>query len=205
MDAETSNLLTIGLNAVAAFAAAASAIGAFWTIKRATSIANSQQKAADTARANERLLDHAVITLERAYSAFAGNSPDSNPPPDSRVGWLTAARLLLEYKNAKARMTDPLLIQECDSHEDHWRLKFYLKLSTIERDRTYYTQAARIEKTSAVIITAFSEWPEGKPDPIDVYDSARDAMSKLKLNLRRSHPLRWYVDPVNMPGTEPQD
>jgi len=167
-------------DAIAAFAGAGSAIAALWTIKKA---ANERE--------NERLLSYAVVTLERAFAALIGQSaPDAIPPPD-RLGWLTAARLIEEYKTAKTRLKDPLILQECNSHEEHWRNQFRTRLELIsERPMDYYTQRGfgnEIQKTSAIIVHNFADWPEGKADELDKYLNTDDAIKKLSLS------KKWFV------------
>lgn len=163
-------------NLVAATAGAASAFAAFWTIRRASK-----------ARANERYLDYAVTTLERAFSALMGRSEAGALPPSDRLGWLTSARLIEEYKSAKKRIKDPIILQECESHEEHWRNQFHLALSPLENiSPEYYSPGkgakkdkAPIHDVSAIIIHAFASWPKGKADPIDAYETTEVAISKL--------------------------
>ncbi|WP_348971417.1 hypothetical protein [Pseudomonas atacamensis] len=156
-------------NTVAAFAGAGSAFAAVWTIKKSAS-----------ARENERLLGNAVTTLERAYRALCGQSDSSSLPPSDRVAWLTAARLIEDYKDAKKRLKDPLIIQECEAHEEHWRHQFYLKLTPLSMGHLDYYQG--LYEISAIIVHAFASWPTGKADPVDRYASINEARSELKID-----------------------
>ena len=177
-----------GASTVAAFAGAGSALAAVWTIRLSA-----------RARENERLLGNAVTTLERAYLALCGQTDRSSLPPSDRVGWLTAARLIEDYKDAKKRLKDPLIIRECEAHEEHWRHQFYLKLEPLSLGRVaYYTENSNtlsgvIDKASAIIVHAFATWPEDKIDPLKKYTSKNDAESKLKISQKWSS-LRFYVD-----------
>ncbi|QXI45149.1 hypothetical protein HU734_010430 [Pseudomonas wayambapalatensis] len=166
--------------AIAAIAASASALFAAITI-----ISTAR------ARSNERLLEHAIETLERAYSSLVGNSQDGKIPVADRLAWLTSARLIEEYKSAKKRISSALIRQECESHEEHWRHQFYLKLKNLSGgDINYYSKNGSIEcinPVSAVIIHAFADWPEGKKDPLRKYRDEKDAVAKLK-------PMaRWFI------------
>ncbi|WJD60580.1 hypothetical protein [Pseudomonas kurunegalensis] len=173
IDAETTTIVTLALSAASAIAASASAFGAFWTIRRNSLNLREERKAADEVRENERLLNHAASTLERAFSALMGGNQELAFPPSDRLAWLTSARLILDYKKTKHRISSPLLIQECEGHEEHWRHQFYLKLNEINRLPQGYYATGEIQKSSAVIVHAFSDWPEGKVDeiPVDFSDA----------------------------------
>jgi hypothetical protein len=194
-------------NTIAAFAGAASAIAAFRAIRRndenlrierknADDARRDEQRRSDEIRENERLLNHATTTLERAFLALRGPDTSITHPPRNRLNWLTAARLIEEYKKTKARMRDPLLLQECESHEEHWRHQFYLKLIPLADGHPDYFQHStdsenNIQPTSAVVVHAFASWPEGKTDPLRIYRSETDAIEKLGIefywfNLQRA-------------------
>ena len=171
---------------VAAFAGAGSAIAAIWTIKKS-----------DRVRENERLLAYSVLTLERSFTALVGQSAQDSAPPPDRLGWLTAARLIEEYKSAKTRLKDPIIVQECNSHEEHWRNQFRARLELIPYDPArYFTIRGfgnEVQKTSAVIIHSFATWPDGKIDDLDKYLNTADAINKLGIsNLWVG--LRQYCD-----------
>lgn len=160
---------------VAAFAGAGSAIAAVLTIKKN-----------DRARENERLLAYAVLTLERAFGALVGESSRNEIPPPDRLGWLTAARLIEEYKSAKTRLKDELILQECNSHEEHWRNQFRARLELIPFDpERYFTSEGfgrEVQKTSAVIVHCFAAWPNDKVDELDKYLNTEDAINKLGIS-----------------------
>lgn len=185
-------------NAIAAFAGAASAIAAFRAIGRndknlrierkyADDARRDEQRRSDEIRENERLLNHATTTLERAFLALRGPDASITHPPRNRLNWLTAARLIEEYKKTKARMKDPLLLQECESHEEHWRHQFYLKLTPLADGYADYFQHStdsgnNIQLTSAVVVHAFASWPKGKLDPLSIYQSEKDAAEELGID-----------------------
>ena len=171
-------------NLVAATAGAASAFAAFWTIRHASK-----------ARENERYLGYAVTTLERAFSALIGRSAADALPPSDRIGWLTAARLIEEYKSAKTRIKDRIILQECESHEDHWRHQFYLRLAPLAIGRVaYYSEGSdSIDPTSAIVVHAFASWPENKLDPIKRYRTYNEALERLQIHPKWAS-LEWYVN-----------
>lgn len=166
-------------NTLAAFAGAGSALAAFLTIKRAAA-----------SRENDRLLVHAVTTLERAFATLVGDSQRGSNPPADRLNWLTAARLIEDYKLAKRRVSDPLILQECESHEEHWRHQFYLRLVNLAGGTPEYYACARgggIVPLSAIIIHSFADWPPGHPDPLDRYHDASAAAEQLQLS------QKWFA------------
>jgi len=78
-----------------------------------------------------------------------GGSTNLNKPTKNRLSWLTAARLIEEFKATKERITDPLLSQECLSHETHWRLQFARKLEALGIGHPdYFKQAGKIQNLS---------------------------------------------------------
>ncbi|MFM9487897.1 hypothetical protein [Pseudomonas monachiensis] len=168
--------------AVSAITSAISARAAYRAIKQNDLLHSNEQKSTDAQRENTRLFDHAIMTLERAFMALMGGDPTWNVPPKSRLNWLTAARLIEEFKNTKERISDPLLVQECLSHEAHWRLQFARKLEELGTGHPdYFKQSGkvRIHLTSAVIVCAFSEWMKELDDAIDERGSPLQAVETL--------------------------
>jgi hypothetical protein len=165
---------------LAALAGAASAIAAFWTIKAT----------ADT-KENERLLKHATQTLERAYEAIADGN-DRVPPDADRIAWLTAARLIIEYRETKKRISDKSIFRECESHEEYWRHKFYIWLSPLETVAVGFYHAGPIDKRSAVVVHSFADWPNDRVDPLSQYETPKAAIDSLGLSLMW-RTLRTYL------------
>lgn len=121
---------------------------------------------------DQLLVAQMILSLERAYQALA---PDQGAaaPVRSRVAWLTSARHLETYRALKRRLRTKLGRLLADDHEEYWRHRTYILLDGIEH-YTYYGHAGcqevegeTIDPTSAAVILAFSDWPEGRPDPID--------------------------------------
>jgi len=186
-------------NTIAAIAGAGSALAAFLTIRKSTA---SSEKAAAT-RENERLLTHAVTTLERSFSALVGSSQNGTIPPANYLNWLTAARLIEEYKATKIRISDSLILQECESHEEHWRHQFFIRLFNLAgRTREYYSKATggEICPVSAVIIHSFADRPYSRTDPLSKYPCARIAAEDLNLS-DSWYALREYCELTNQRGT----
>jgi hypothetical protein len=172
-------VMTIGdwANVAAAFAGAMSAGLAFLTIRKSVN-----------ERRDDRLLPFAVKTLERAYESLVGDTRDI-PPKPNRLAWLTAARLIEDYKRAKVRIRDKVALEELEGHEEHWRHQFYLALAPLEKcqpefysgsDKTTFFD--QIPKVTAIIIHAFASWPEHKVDPLDTYKNPKDAEERLGVN-----------------------
>jgi hypothetical protein len=157
----------------AAYAGAASAVFAAITIRSTAK-----------ARKNERLLGDAVRTLERSFIALVNQTPPGQIPPNDRLGWLTSARLIEQYKDAKKLINDAVILRECQSHEEHWRHQFYLRLESLAGGSLeYYSKGGSVEcinQVSAVIVHSFADWERGKEDPLKKYKDAQDAVTKLK-------------------------
>lgn len=163
-----------------ACAGALSAFFAFLTIRKSVN-----------ERRDDRLLNYAVKTLERAYESLVGN-PRTVPPLASRLAWLTTARLLEDYKKVKSRIHDKVALEELEGHEEHWRHQFFLALTPLEDVNLEYYSSGQgprrspIHDISAIIIHAFASWPDGKNDPVEAYKSREDAISKLGV-------AKWWI------------
>lgn len=177
MDDLTWKVIVDTAQTVAAFAGALSAIFAWRTIR-----------ASSKDRKNNHLLHHAKTSLERSFQALCGDTQANSAPPHDRTAWLASARLIEEYKVAKQRITDNLTLQECESHEEHWRHQFYVRLKLIQDGPAGFfsprPRGEEIQKTSAIIIHAFATWPKDKVDPLRKFKSHEDAVDKLGIHLR---------------------
>lgn len=191
------NSIAAFAGALSAIAGSLSAIAAFRAIKRndknhAITIANAEkakakeERTTNERRENERLLKHAVTTMERAYLVLRGPDPQAPIPPQSRLNWLTAARLIEEYRATKGEIKDSQLYRECESHEEHWRHQVYLLLKPLATGNPDYfrsgSSSETIQSVSAVIVHSFADWPEGKKDPLSVYGSIGDATAKFGIS-----------------------
>lgn len=96
------------------------------------------------------------------------------PPQKNRLNWLTSARHILRYKRLKSNLVGTHLLV-CDEIEEFWRYRFYIAVEPLENKFGYYdspgakTQDAAkaiIDPKSALVILAFSDWPEGRVDPL---------------------------------------
>ena len=139
-------------------------------------------------RSDERLASFAIRTLERAYQSLVGAGYVAGPVPADRLAWLNSARLIEQYKDAKRRIKSPVVLHECEGHEEYWRHQFYLALQPTSRVAVDYfsaplTGVPPIHEISAVVVHAFATWPEGKSDPLDSYKNKDDAVSKLNVHL----------------------
>lgn len=186
METETATYISYALSTVSAIAAAASAFGAFYTIKKTGQNSRIERDADGQAREDDRLLNHAKTTLERAYLALRGPSARATEPPRDRLNWLTSARLIEEYKATKKRITSDFTMRECESDEEHWRHQFYLLISPVAKRlggidyyRRISDQELGIDPVSAIIVKAFATWPEDRDDPLNKYKSPQDAANKL--------------------------
>ena len=160
-------------NFVAAFSGSAAAVAAFLTIR------NSARE-----RTDERMAGYALRSLERAYEALVGSDDlRQKPPVSDRLAWLTSARLIEQYKDAKQKIKNPIVLHECEGHEEHWRHQFYLALAPLENISPEFYSSRKgkgpIHDVSAIIIHAFASWPDGKDDPIDAFKNSEVAISKL--------------------------
>lgn len=149
---------------------------------------------------NNELLMQAVLSLDRAYKALSNDGKNVKPPIADRLNWLTCARHIESYKAVKAQISTKLHRLLCEEHEEFWRHHFYLCLDipNIQLSSYYSEQPAPnrrpgIEPRSALIIYAFTRWPENKLDPIDAGD--------VKRLMREYEPLRGNIGLRDYIGT----
>lgn len=151
-------------------------------------------------RKNSHLLNYSKTTMERAFFALCDGVAAGYHPPANRVAWLAAARLIEEYKKAKKRIKDPLTLEECESHEGHWRHQFYLRLDPLsETVPEYYGQprsATSIPPLAAIIVHDFAMWPDEKPDPLLAHELSKRAPEEWEAHLKWGA-LRQYIRNFN--------
>ena len=151
-------------------------------------------------RKNSHLLNYSKTTMERAFFALCDGVAAGYHPPANRVAWLAAARLIEAYKKAKKRIKDPLTLEECESHEGHWRHQFYLRLDPLsETVPEYYGQprsATSIPPLAAIIVHDFAMWPDEKPDPLLAHELSKRAPEEWEAHLKWGA-LRQYIRNFN--------
>lgn len=167
-----------------AFFAGLSAIFAAWQIYSA----NKRVK-------NERRLNYAVTSLERAYAVLTNDGTNKNFPRADRLAWLTCARLIEEFKTVKQELKNQPYLSECEGHEEHWRHQFYLSLQELALNSGYYriSETDCIEPISAMIIHSFADWPNGKKDPIDKFGNLTEAEDKIHIS-QKWFGLKVYLE-----------
>jgi len=155
------------------------------------------------------ILDQAVCSLGRAYSALTIDGSQTDPVPADRLNWLTAARSIEAYKALKSRVRVKVHRLIAEDHEEYWRHRFYLALRhPAYRQPSYYypwgkiheeaLQPEPIEPQSAIIVHAFAKWPKSRRDSIDHADFHRifSETDPRPGNIG----LRTYLDDLNVPG-----
>jgi len=162
-DSDGWNTLAASGSAIAAIAAV---VGIFLTLHTFKKTQQDKQ--------NDAILAQCEKSLVAAYDVLtAGGS--SIPPAQNRLNWLTSARHILRYRKLKERLSGTHLVI-CDESEEYWRHKFYIALQSLEMKYGYYDEfkvgderdlGRTIVPKSALVILAFSDWPEGRDDPLN--------------------------------------
>jgi len=124
------------------------------------------------AQKSQEMRDQAVLSLDRAYHILAGSTVAGRSPPSDRLSWLSAARLLVQYRRIKGKVTldeHKLVLEE---QEEYWRHRFYLLLEPTSYEGLSYYQGAGMGSglylESVAVIYRFVQWPEDRDDPIDI-------------------------------------
>jgi len=157
-----------GWNTLAAFgsaiAAIAAVVGIFLTLHTFKKTQHDKQ--------SDAILAQCEKSLEAAYDVLTGGG-SSIPPERNRLNWLTSARHILRYKKLKQSLTGSHLLI-CDEIEEFWRYRFYVAVEKLQDNYSYYQapvtpdpdMRSTIQSKSALVILAFSDWPENRIDPL---------------------------------------
>lgn len=162
-------------------------------------------------RQADLLAEIAVRHLERAWNALTVYNTQVSPPPADRLRWLTTARHIIEYKNTFELISDAGAQRRCQAEEAYWRQRFYEALHPLQMDFGYYPDWTKLvtltsrdlEKSSAVIVHRFADWPEGKPDAIDMAVQRYAEMTDPTQLSRRWAALRKALGLLE--GSQPQE
>lgn len=132
------------------------------------------------AKNNERLLLHAIQTLERTYNVLiSDNNKLSRKPRD----WNVAAEFILDYHRTKLLIDDKNLKEECNIHEKYWRHQFNRCLSLIDL-RFFDTENGaftdELHPYSVVIVFHFATWPRGEINPLSEFIGVKDVDKMLE-------------------------
>ena len=117
---------------------------------------------------DQKLLEEAALSLERAYDALNEGSEHSAPPQPSRLNWLACARHIQSFKWLKAKMTVSLYKDLCAEHEMFWQHQFYLRFTSNPVEYSYYFE--KLDSKSVLIVYAFAFAENDKPDAIGDVD-----------------------------------
>ena len=144
---------------------------------------------------DDELFAHAILALERSYSALMnGHEGDNHPRPD-RLNWLTSARLIEDYLATKKEIKTAEILRRCEGHEEFWRNQFYQRLEPLSLNMSYYSVQQSenpIYPTSAIVVHGFASWPNDKPDVLDKYEDKNAAIAAWGLSPRWAG-LRQYL------------
>jgi hypothetical protein len=154
-------------------------------------------------QSSQEILNQAVLSLERAYTALTNDGTETKPPAADRLNWLTAARHIERYKKLKAKLAFDTHRTVCEEHEEYWRHKVYVCLDAPHqlslayyKEKLHPERRAEIEPRSALVIHDFAKWPEGREDPIDRVD-IKTIMERNEI-LKGNHGLKQYLE--TLPG-----
>jgi hypothetical protein len=132
----------------------------------------------DSRNASKSYLDEALKLLERAEEIFTAGG--TAPPSNSRLHWLSTARMIVRYQQMKAKITQTDHKTIADGAEENTRLRFYTLLgdanSAGQLGAQYFCPSGNVSagdniaRNSIAVILAFTRWPEESLDPLDSVD-----------------------------------
>jgi len=141
----------------------------------------------DKFKASEAFLSEAKTLLEKTYQLFSGGD-DEAAPENSRVMWLTVARMIVRYQKLKKLITEEPLLEIIEENEEFWRYKFYslLDRNSYELSFDYFNSPEqkhggnKTDRKSIAVIFDFAAW-KGE-DPLDCINSIELFADKIKLH-----------------------
>lgn len=171
------------IQAIGSLAILASATVAV-SLYRATTQRHNKE---DEFKASEAFLSEAKTLLEKTYQLFS-NGDDDTPPENSRVMWLTVARMIVRYQKLKKLIIEEPHIEIIEENEEFWRYKFY---SLLDRNADalscdYFSLSEhrcgvnKIDRTSIAVIFDFAAW-KGE-DPLDDINSIELFSGRIQLH-----------------------
>lgn len=129
--------------------------------------------------ASEDYLESASDLIEKAYEVL-GEKDDEGRPKNSRINWLTSARLLRKSQQIATRITDKSHKQIWTEKLEYWRGRFHdlIYPSPDGFPSTYYAEKPEhlsawsddnrepLSLKSLAVLYRFVRWPEGYSDPL---------------------------------------
>lgn len=171
------------IQAIGALAILASATVAL-SLYRATTRRHIEE---DNFKSSEAFMSEAKNLLEKTHDLFCGGH-DGELPDNSRVLWLTVARMIVRYNKIKTLIKAPSHIDIIEENEEYWRYKFYSLLDSHSAalSRDYFMSPEdphggnKIDKKSIAVIFDFAAWKG--PDPLDKIDDIRLFADRIQLH-----------------------
>jgi hypothetical protein len=129
--------------------------------------------------ASKDYLESASDLIEKAYEVL-NDRDDAGRPRNSRINWLTAARLLRKSEEIAKRITDRSHVEIWKEKIEYWRGKFHDLIfpSTAGFPSSYYAEKPEhlygwldddqepLSVKSLAVLYRFVRWPEGHDDPL---------------------------------------
>jgi hypothetical protein len=141
----------------------------------------------DAFKASEAFLSEAKTQLEKTYQLFSGGNDDVLPE-NSRVMWLTVARMIVRYRKLNELIKEKPHREIIEENEEFWRYKFYslLDQNADELSHDYFNSPEhrhggnKTDRKSIAVIFDFAAW-QGE-DPLDDIDSIELFADRIQLH-----------------------
>lgn len=137
--------------------------------------------------ASNDYLESASDLIEKAHEVLSERD-EAGLPKNSRLNWLTAARLLRKSEDLAKRISDPSHVQIWNEKIEYWRGRFH-DLIRPDGDgfpSDYYAEKPEhllvysddvrepLALSSLAVLYRFVRWPQGRDDPLTDEDSFSD-------------------------------
>jgi hypothetical protein len=124
--------------------------------------------------ASEEYLKSAIELLSKAYEILDASKDDQGRPKNSRLNWLTSARLIRAAENIAALVTEKSHRRIWREQKEYWRgrLRDLIKPEKNDFPMEYYAAShgdenrAPLSQQSLAVLYRFVEWPGDMEDPL---------------------------------------
>lgn len=144
--------------------------------------------------ASEEYLENATDLLSKAYEILDATKDAHGIPKNSRINWLTAARLIRTAESIAKLLTEESHKRIWQEKKEYWRgrLRDLIYPSREGFPKTYYAEKPELmvawsndekeplSEKSLVVLYKFIQWPEDIEDPLSTEDKfSEDEIEKM--------------------------
>ena len=150
---------------------------------------------------DKELIEQLKMSLEHAYDSLVVRDNEHDTPDNDRLNWISAALHIETFRQLKLSLKTELYKNICNENEEYYRHKMHILLKQIpdgswfERSNVHKRQDRNVDLKSFYIVYDFSQWREGRNDPLDNY-SIEDIAASYDLGSPQHLILRDVIEKI---------